>query len=138
MFDPADATKNLMNTDCTIYMEISKIAAVQRASAPLRFGRMYFRQISDGRGFGFPYGFNYILAFSRILFGREMLVAYNVSEKPQTFSIIVDADIQKGRQSMTYLYGSTGTVAIQKPTDPNDPTRFVQLSLDPHQFVILE
>jgi len=49
MFDTSSPGRNLLNTDCTIYREIAKIAQVMRSQAPLRFGRMYFRQISgDG------------------------------------------------------------------------------------------
>src|SRR5215472_14182637 len=80
MFDKA----NLLNTDCRIYQEIAKIANVMRNNEPLQFGRMYFRQISgDGQHFGFPFGFAYTLAFSRILYPDEILIAYNVSDAPR-------------------------------------------------------
>jgi hypothetical protein len=140
MFDPNNPTKNLLNTDCNIYQEIAKIAAVMRATEPLRFGRMYFRQISgDGKTFGLPFGTDYTLAFSRLLFGREVLVAYNVSTtNKHNFFVIVDADVQKDKQEMKYLYGKVGTQPVLKNPDPNDPTRFVQLELEPMQFVILE
>ncbi len=69
MFDKATPGRNLLNTNCTIYQEINKIAGVMRTNEPLRFGRMYFRQISgDGENFGFPFGTTYTLAFSRILY----------------------------------------------------------------------
>ena len=101
---------------------------------------MYFRPISgDGVNFGLPFGTDYILAFSRLFFGREVLVAYNVSAtNSHTFFIIVDGDIQKNRATMKFLYGDAGTVAVQKHGDPNDPTRFVPLTLKPMQFVVLE
>ncbi|HTS45021.1 MAG TPA: alpha-amylase family glycosyl hydrolase, partial [Puia sp.] len=79
MFDKNTPGKNLLNTNCTIYQEISKIAAVMRSCEPLRFGRMYYREISgNGMDFGLPYGNEYTLALSRLLYGREVLVAYNV------------------------------------------------------------
>ena len=78
MFDKATPGRNLLNGNCKIYQEIAKIAEVMRTNEPLRFGRMYFRQISgDGEHFGFPFGFTYTLAFSRILYPNEILVAYN-------------------------------------------------------------
>jgi glycosidase len=50
MFDTSSPGRNLLNTDRTISREIAKIAQVMRSQAPLRFGRMYFRQISgDGQ-----------------------------------------------------------------------------------------
>jgi alpha-amylase len=70
MFDKAVPGRNLLNTGCRIYQEIARIADVMRSQEPLRFGRMYYRQISgDGEHFGSPYGTAYTLAFSRILYG---------------------------------------------------------------------
>jgi glycosidase len=140
MFDKNNPGVNLLNPNCTIFQEIAKIAAVMRSTEPLRFGRMYFRQISgNGSQFGLPFGTDYTLAFSRILIGREVLVAYNVSgTKVHKDFVIVDSDIQRNKTEMKYLYGKPGTEPVLKPTDPNDPTRFVQLELQPRQFVILE
>jgi glycosidase len=57
MFDLATPGVNLLNGSCRIYQEIAKIAQVMRDQEPLRFGRMYFREISgDGVTFGLPYG----------------------------------------------------------------------------------
>ena len=56
-----------------------------RTHEPLRFGRMYYREISgDGIDFGLPFGTTYTLAFSRLLYPREVLVAYNISDGPGT------------------------------------------------------
>jgi glycosidase len=56
MFDK-NSQQSLLNTECNIYKEIAKIAGIMRTREPLRFGRMYFRQISgDGLHFGFPFG----------------------------------------------------------------------------------
>lgn len=136
MFDKAQPGKNLLNTDCTIYQEIAKIAAVMRAKQELRFGRMYFRQISgNGVHFGFPYGTTYTLAFSRMLYGREMLVAYNVSADARSDRVVVDAGLHKPGDTMTFLYGKSGTVNVEQAPDG---TRFVRLDLPGRQFVILE
>lgn len=136
MFDPAAGTSSLLNTGCRLYQEITKVAAVMRSSEPLRFGRMYYRQISDnGVDFGLPYGTTYTLAFSRLLYHREVLVVYNVSAQARNDAIIVDATLHGATGSvMTYLYGGTGSVQVQGPL--NGP-RFVRLSLPPHGFAIL-
>jgi alpha-amylase len=64
MFDEAVSGRNLLNTACRIYQEIAKIAGIMRNNEPLRFGRMYYRQISgDGNQFGLPFGSTYTLAF---------------------------------------------------------------------------
>jgi len=134
MFDMSKPGTNLLNTDCRIYKAIGQIAEVMRTTAPLRFGRMYYRQISgDGIHFGFPYGTTYTLAFSRLLYGSEVLAAFNISGQPRSDYVIVDASVHYKGGTLTYLYGGSGNVPVQKAGD----TRFIQLSLAPHQFVIL-
>ena len=135
MFDTSTPGANLLNTGCRIYKEIAKIAGVTQATPSLRYGRMYFRQISgDGVHFGFPFGFSYTLAFSRILYGREVLVAYNVAAEPRQDSVVVDASLHKPGDSLRYLYGNTGSVSVERAPDG---TMFVRLQLDSHQFVVL-
>jgi glycosidase len=135
MFDKATPGHNLLNTNCNIYQEISKIANVMRAHEPLRFGRMYFREISgDGEHFGLPFGSTYTLAFSRILYPDEILMAYNIGSNARNDSVIVDATLHRAGSSMSFLYGGTGTVPVRTA---NNGSRFVQLNLTPHQFVIL-
>lgn len=135
MFDKALPDANLLNANCRIYREIARIAEVMRANQPLRFGRMYFRQISgDQQHFGFPFGSTYTLAFSRILYPDEVLVAYNVTDGNRRDSVIVDSELHAPGSSMRFLYGGTGTVPVRTA---NNGSRFVTLNLAPHQFVIL-
>lgn len=136
MFDVKIAGRNLLNPDCKIYRAISSIAEVMRTCEPLRFGRMYFRQISgDGVHFGFPFGTTYTLAVSRILYGREVLVAYNVSDQPRADSVIIDASLHDQGDKMTFLYGKDGNTPVEQAPDG---ARFVRLELGPRQFVILQ
>jgi alpha-amylase len=137
MFDRDQPGRNLLNTDCTIYQEIARIAAVMRSHEALRFGRMYFRQTSeDGlKPFAFPQGREYTLAFSRLLFGREVLVAYNVSASPRSDRVVVDGRIPRPGGMMTFLYGQSGTVPVEQAADG---THFVRLDLAGRQFVILD
>jgi len=137
MFDQATPGRNLLNTNCTIYRRIAEIAGIMRTTPHLRFGRMYYRQISgDGEHFGFPYGTTYTLAFSRLLWGSEVLVAYNVSGQPRQDRVIVDASYHEepGSKLMSYLYGGTGSVEVQQA---GSGARFVQLDLPAYGFVIL-
>jgi len=136
MFDQAVPGRSLLNPDCVIYQEIAKIAAVMRTTPALRFGRMYFRQISgDGIHFSLPYGTTYTLAFSRIVYGTEVLVAYNVSDQPRSDSIVVDASLHQAGGVMSFLFGGSDDVTVEQSPDG---TTFVRLQLAPHQFVILK
>jgi alpha-amylase len=135
MFDKATPGKNLLNSDCRIYQEISKIARVLRTTEALRFGRMYYRQISaDHKKFDFPFGSDYTLAFSRLLAQQEVVVAYNVSGTARTDGVVVDGVLHPAGRVLSFLYGGTGTVMVQQTADG---TCFVPLDLAPHQFVIL-
>jgi glycosidase len=139
MFDLQDPQKNFLNQNCRIYNEISKIAILFSDLPPLRFGRMYFREISgNGIDFGLPQGNPCTLAFSRILADQEVSVAYNTSttDQRQDF-VIVDSIIQGARPHMSLLYssrGRSGDIALHQ--HPNS-SRFVQLVLDPMEFAIL-
>jgi alpha-amylase len=137
LFDKATPGRNLLNPDCTIYKSIAAISQVMREREPLRFGRMYFRQISgDGVRFELPYGSTYTLAFSRMLYLREVLVAYNVSSLGRNDRVVVDADLHRPGDTMTYLYPkSKGTTTVER--SPGG-TLFVRLDLDRHQFAVLE
>jgi alpha-amylase len=135
MFDKATGGQSLLNPQCRIYAEIAKIADVMRMQEPLRFGRMYYRQISgNGIDFGLPYGTTYTLAFSRLLYPREVLVAYNVSDGSRQDRVIVDATLHPDPSQLTFLYGGAGVVPVR--TAPSG-ARFVQLDLDAHQLAIL-
>jgi alpha-amylase len=135
MFDK-NTNASLLNTDCTIYKEIAKIAQVRSATPALRFGRLYFREISsNGIDFGFPFGSSYTLAFSRMLYGREVLVAYNVSDQRRNDCVIIDSGLHQTGSKMNYIYGKLGKEPVQQAPGG---ARFVRLDLAPRQFVILQ
>src|SRR5690606_9914517 len=55
MFDLQNTTANALNKNNRIFREISKLAAVRKNSAVLKFGRMYMREFShDGNSFQLP------------------------------------------------------------------------------------
>jgi alpha-amylase len=96
---------------------------------------MYFRQISgDGEQFGFPFGVTYTLAFSRVLYPQEILVAYNVAGDERHDRVVVDSVLHPDGSTMRFLFGGSGTVPVH--TSANG-TRFVKLDLEAHQLVIL-
>lgn len=136
MFDTATPGHNLLNTDCNIYQSIAQIAKLMRGTPHLRFGRMYYRQISgNGIDFGFPFGTTYTLAFSRLLWGSEVLVAYNVSNQARNDRVIVDASFHATGSTMNFLYGGAGSVTVEEAPSG---ARLVQLNLAPYQFVVLQ
>ena len=134
MFD-ASGNTSFLNPHCRIYQQIAVIAAVMRSEEALRFGRMYFREISvDGVHFGLPYGREYTLAFSRLLYAREVLVLYNVSAASRADAIVVDATLHPAGSALSYLFGGTGSVPVERSANG---AAFVRVPLGGHQFAIL-
>ncbi|HMB96225.1 MAG TPA: hypothetical protein VKK61_09325, partial [Tepidisphaeraceae bacterium] len=134
-------TKNFLNPNCRIYQEIAKISNLTDDIGALKYGRMYIREISgDGQTFNRPQNNPCTLAFSRILADQEALIAYNTSTTDaRNDFVIVDAQIQKDKKTMTFRYDSTGvrsgqTINVQARPDSS---RCVQLDLQPMQFVVL-
>ncbi len=140
MFDLDDKRKNYLNQHCFVYEEIAKIAQVNQQQAALKFGRMYFREISgNGVDFGLPQGQPCTLAFSRILAQEEIVIAYNTStSESRSDFIIVDNRIHKKGEAMRFLYGAEGTVEVLSHPDPGNESLFVKLELEPMQFVIIQ
>ncbi len=137
MFNMDDTTSNALDFSGEIYNAISKIAAIRKKSEVLRFGRMHIRRIStDGVHFHFPDCAKCLLAFSRVLFDREIIVAYNTSTTEKKDScVIVTKHPQQSAQYFKYIYGDSGRVNISESDDGEK--RFIRLKLKPMQFVIL-
>jgi glycosidase len=139
LFDLDDPAVSFHNRSSRIYREIASIARVNREQPALRFGRMYFREVSgNGVDFGLPETHPCTLAFARLLGKEEVLVAYNssVSEARSDF-VVVDADTTRPAEAFRFLYGGTGEIPILRHQDPANRTRFVRLALEPMHFVIL-
>ncbi len=100
---------------------------------------MYFREISgNGLDFGLPQGQPCTLAFSRVLAGQEITIAYNTSTTDRrTDFVILDNRIHQKGEQMRFLYGAKGAVGVLSHPDPGNQSLFVRLELDPMQFVTL-
>ena len=139
MFDLDDASKSALNKDGHIYKEIAAIAKVNQGHPALRFGRMYFRDVSgDGKSFGMPQEHPCTLAFARVLAKQEVVVAYNTSvDEPRNDCVIVDCELHKAGDKLRYLYGGQGEVTVERHPDPANESVFVRVPLAPMQFVVI-
>ena len=94
--------------------QVVALANLRSCEPALRYGRLYFRQVSgDGVNFGLPRGKGGILAYSRILAGREVLVVANTEGDPRApaFRGFVAVDLQHNRTPlrMRVAYSNLGT-----------------------------
>lgn len=102
MFDLNDNYKNALNKSCRIYEQIAILATIRKSTAALKFGRMYMRKLSvEGKTFSLPTFEKCLLAFSRVLYDHEMVVAYNSSltEQDEEY-ILVDPAPESRRECL--------------------------------------
>jgi neopullulanase len=86
------------DTSHPLYREIAALAKVRAASPELRRGRTVVRAAGDKPG---------LFAISRLLDGREVLVAFNTSTAP----IEVNVQVEVGSMSFKSLHGSCSPTA---------------------------
>ena len=134
MFNLTDDTTNALNKDSQLYKNIAQIANLRKKIPALKFGRMYMRAVStDTRRFHLPECKECLLAFSRVLFNDEIVVAYNISSETRTEYVEVE---HNGDKLFEYLWGNKGQVFIHASEDMSK--NYIQLTLQPQQFVILQ
>lgn len=142
---------NAFDSTAPMYVEIQKIVAVRMSEAALRYGRLYFREVSGNRtDFGQSTGAQGIIAFSRILSNREVLVIANTSGS-QSFSgsVLVDIDINRTGRAMRIAYSNKqksgtqttgiapGTIYSSGSAPVATQVASLPLSLDPWEVQIL-
>ncbi|MGE5218905.1 MAG: alpha-amylase family glycosyl hydrolase [Chloroflexota bacterium] len=96
--------RHFFKTSNPIYQSIKRIAAIRQSEPALRYGRQYFREISDnGITFGYPVDGKCTLAYSRILDDSEILVALNLDAAPRRDFVTVDANLSPAVSQLTNL-----------------------------------
>lgn len=102
---------NAFDTAHPIFRQIAALSGLRQREPALRYGRLYFRRLSqNGKDFGFSYGPGGIVAFSRILFGREVLVVANTSTTtPFAGYVLVDADHNRQPHIYRLAHSNLGT-----------------------------
>jgi glycosidase len=135
------------------YLGIQKIAAVREQQAALRYGRMYFRQVSgDGMNFGVSTFKQGVVAFSRILNDQEVLAVANTNpDVPIQVDVIVDSLLSRVGSVFRVLYSNqanpsnplavrqTGPVSVQEldGSKGNGPLHVVNVRLEPLEIQVL-
>lgn len=92
------------------FRTIQDLAKWRAREPPLAFGRLYFREVSgDGEHFGFSSGIGGIVAFSRILVDREVVVIANTNPS-QAFDgfVTVDRDLNRKPRTMEVAFSNRG------------------------------
>ena len=129
------------------------LSELRRRTPALRYGRFYFRPVSgDGAHFGVSPFAPGVLAFSRILNDREIVVVANTSaEDAFVGEVIVDATLHAAGSSLAVLWANragsaapgpvrvTGPIAVQEVDGSlgTGPAAVVPVALRPMEVQIL-
>jgi len=98
------------------YTHLQTIGNLRNTDSTLQYGRIYFRELSgNGSDFGLSTGTGGVLAFSRILAAREVLIVANSSTttKFQGF-VLADPDTNRALPAFTVAYSNLGTTGSGK------------------------
>jgi glycosidase len=94
-----------------LYSDIQSLARLRRDEPALRYGRLYFREVSgNGRDFGLSSGPAGVVAYSRILTEREIVVVANTDPARRfTGFVLVDLDLHRRDRDMRVAHSNKGT-----------------------------
>ncbi len=109
-------TPNPFDQTSSFYTSLKAIAKLRKADPALRYGRLYFREVSgNGHDFGQSTGSGGLIAFSRILSNREVIVVANTSGSNRfAGAILCDVDLNRAGKTFNVAYSNCGTVATSK------------------------
>ncbi len=138
-------TPNAFDQTTPLFAQLGAIAALRMKEPALRYGRLYFREASgDGDGFGPPTGPQGLIAFSRVLSGREVLAVANTDgSKNWNGFVLLDVDINRNLPTYRVAYsnvagGFTAARPIQIATKTiypvNQPSYQAQIAFLPVQL----
>jgi glycosidase len=126
---------HFFNPNHEIYRKISAIAKIRSAESALRYGRLYFREISeDGNIFYFPGDNNCSLAYSKILDTDEIAIALNITPNTRQDCITVDRHLTPIGSTMVDLLNPERKFNVED----NCGRAFVRVPLGKHQMSILK
>jgi glycosidase len=94
------------------FVHIKALSRLRDEQPALRFGRLYFRQVSaNGRDFGHPSGKGGLVAFSRVVSDVEVLVVANTSSQtPFNGLVQADPDLNRYSRRMRVEYSNLGNI----------------------------
>ncbi len=103
---------NAFDTSAVEFTRVQALSALRDAEPPLRYGRLYFREVSgNGTDFGHSSGVGGIVAFSRILVDREIVVVANTGTQQFSGAVLVDRDIHATPTQMRVAFSNQNHAA---------------------------
>jgi glycosidase len=141
---------NAFDEGAVKFKHVQALSIVRANEPALRYGRFYFREVSgNGIDFGQSTGRGGIIAFSRILVDREVVIVANTGVQAFAGAVIVDRDINSAPRSMRVAYSNldnTGTSTTRQLASANffqdgqvtsGPAAVLDLALAPREVQVL-
>lgn len=118
---------------------IQDLAKLRDAQPCLRYGRQYFRTCSgNGIDFGYSTDAGGIIAFSRVLNDREVLIVINTSTTQRNqVHVVVDWNLNADGKPWKLLFSTEPHPSAAQPTATHGPNRTVQVTLEPMEAQVL-
>lgn len=130
---------NAFSTNHALYQYIRDLSHIRDQQPTLRYGRQYFRVCSgNGIDFGYsPYPGG-IIAFSRILNDRELLIIANTSlSKASTVHVVVDHNLNPEGRSWQVLFPFDWHGSEPGPSQTLGSYKTVKVTVEPLEVLIL-
>jgi glycosidase len=104
------------------FAQLKALSKLREEQPALRFGRLYFRQVSGNcRDFGYSSGTGGLVAFSRVVSDLEVLVVANTNaQTPFDGLVLQDPDLNRRPRRMLVAYsnlGMTGSATVRQISD---------------------
>ena len=92
------------------FRAIAALARLRQDEPPLAYGRLYFREVSgNGVDFGHSFGQGGLVAFSRILSGREAVIIANTGGGAFSGLVVIDRDLNPAGRDLRIAYSNHDT-----------------------------
>jgi glycosidase len=121
------------------YQLIKKLSQLRATQPALRYGRQYFRVCSgDGISFGYSPYRGGVMAYSRILNDREVLVVANTNTQQSiAIYVAIDANLNPVGKTWQILFSTQPQPATPAPSSTQGNFRTVKVSLAPMEAQVL-
>jgi glycosidase len=127
------------STTNDFYQILKQLSDLRDRQPALRYGRQYFRACSgDGNNFGYSTYLGGVIAFSRILNDRELLVVANTDTRnPISIYVAVDGNLNPNGKLWNVLFSSDGSPTAPDLTTFGNGFRRVRITLKAMEAQIL-
>jgi glycosidase len=124
---------HFFNEGHPLYREIAQIAHIRAQTPALRYGRFYFREVSDtAQNFYYPALKSGVLVYSRILDDTEVVVALNIFDREEIPYITVDSTISPPGTLMKDLLHEDATALVESQAE----RACIRVTLPPYGIAI--